>query len=332
MRAVVLTRFGSPEVLEVREVPKPVPGDHSVLIGVHATTASTGDCELRGLRIPIAYRIPIRMYVGLRRGPVILGQELAGEVEAVGRDVTRFREGDQVFGWSGFGLGGYAEYAGLPETAVLAQKPPNISFEEAAPLAVGGLEAVRFLREGKVKRGEKVLIIGAGGSIGTFAVQLAKHLGAHVTGVDRTGKLDMLRSIGADRVMDFTREDYTRSGETYDLVFDVVGKNPFSRSMRLLAANGRFLMGNPRLTHRIRGLWVTWRGRKRVIPWTQRTAREYAEDLDALKALVGTGAVRTVIDRTYPLDQAAEAHRYADTGQKRGNVVITVDHADEGAS
>ncbi len=256
---------------------------------------------------------------------MILGQELAGEVEAVGKEVTRFRKGDQVFGWSGLGLGAYAEYTCLPVKGVLAIKPSNITYEESAPLSVGGLEAVYFLRKGNIQSGQKVLIHGAGGSIGTFAIQLAKYFGADVTGVDSTGKLDMLRSIGAEQVVDYTQEDFTKSGETYDVIFDVVGKSSFSRSVRLLTLNGRYLLGNPRLSQRVQGRWTSMRSSKKVIPWKTRTAREYTEDCNFLKELLEAGKIKSVIDRCYPLEQIAEAHRYADTGHKKGNVVITVE-------
>src|SRR6266571_4404869 len=202
MKAIVCTKFGPPDVLQLQEVAKPAPKDNEVLIRIYATTVTAADCELRGLKVPLAFRLPLRIYLGrIRPGPIILGQELAGEIEAVGKEVTRFRKGDQVFGWSGLGLGAYAEYTCLPEKGVLAIKPSNITYEESAPLSVGGLEAVYFLRKGNIQSGQKVLIHGAGGSIGTFAIQLAKYFGADVTGVDSTGKLDMLRSIGAEQVI-----------------------------------------------------------------------------------------------------------------------------------
>jgi len=327
MKAIVCTKFGPPDVLQLQEVAKPAPKDNEVLIRIYATTVTAADCELRGLKVPLAFRLPLRIYLGrIRPGPIILGQELAGEIEAVGKDVKRFRKGDQVFGWSGLGLGAYAEYKCLPEDGVLAIKPANISYEEAAVLAVGGLDAVHFLRKGHIQSGEKVLIHGAGGSIGTFAVQLAKYFGAEVTAVDSTGKLDMLRSIGADQVIDYTQADFTKSGETYDVIFDVVGKSSFSRSVRSLTHNGRYLLGNSRLSQRVRGQWTSRRSSKQVILWEARAASEYTEDFKFLTELIEAGKIHSVIDRCYPLEQTAEAHRYVDTGHKKGNIVITVAH------
>ncbi len=330
MKAVVWTKYGPPEVLQLQEVAKPTPKDKEVLIRIYATTVTAGDCELRRLKLPLGLSLPIRALVGLirliRPRPIILGQELAGEIEAVGKEATRFRKGDQIFGWSGLRLGAYAEYKCLPEDGVLAIKPSNMTYEEAAVLPVGGLEAVHFMRNGTIQSGQKVLINGAGGSIGTFAVQLAKYFGAEVTGVDSTEKLDMLRLIGADHVIDYTREDFTQNGETYEVIFDVVGKSSFSRSVRSLAHNGRYLLGNPRLSQRVRGQWTSLRSSKKVIPYTARTAGEYTADLHFLKELIEAGKIKSVIDRRYPLEQIAEAHRYVDTGQKKGNVVITVEH------
>lgn len=332
MKAIVLTKFGPPEVLQLRDVPKPTPKDHEVLIRIHASTVTAGDCELRSLKLPFAYRLLTRLYMRLAGPrPTILGQELAGEVEAVGQRVRRFRPGDQVVGWSGFGPGGYAEYTCMPETAALAAKPSRLTFAEAAPMAVGGLEAAFFVRKANLQPGEEILIVGAGGSIGTFAVQLAKYFDAHVTAVDLPEKLDMLRSIGADRVIDFTREDYTRRGETYDVVFDVVGKIPPSRGMRMLRPRGRYLMGNPRLIHRIRARWASARAGAKVIPWVQKMPSETADGFRFLRELIDSGKVISVIDRRYPLEETAEAHRYVQTGQKKGNVVIIVDQGDPAA-
>lgn len=327
MKAIVLTKFGPPEVLQLREVPTPAPGERELLVRIYATTVTAGDCELRGLTVPLAYRIPMRLFMQLRRsGPTILGQELAGEVEAVGAGVTRYHPGDPVVAWTGFNLGGYAEYACVPETGALSRKPTTMSYAEAAPLSVGGLEAAYFVRRADIRPGEDVLIIGAGGSIGTFAVQLAKNFGARVTGVDRAEKLDMLRSIGADRVIDYTREDYPKGDQRYDVVFDVAGKLSPSRGMRMLRPGGRHLMGNPRLTHRIRARWRAARADMKVIPWAQKTAPETAEGFRFLRELTESGKLTSVIDRSYPLEQAAEAHRYVETGAKKGHVVLTVDH------
>jgi len=336
MKAIVLTKFGPPEVLQLQEVAKPAPKDDEVLIRIFATTVTAGDCQLRSLRLPLVFRLPILIGVGLLRRirprPFILGQEIAGEIEAVGKNVQRFSKGDQVVAWTSLGLGGYAEYTCLPEDGVLFIKPATMTYEEAAPLPVGGLEAVYFLRKGTIQSGEKVLINGAGGSIGTFAVQLAKYFGAEVTAVDSTGKLDMLRSLGADHVIDYTQEDFTKNGETYDVIFDVIGKSSFSRSVRLLTRNGRYLLGNPPLLHRVRGRWMSRSSSKQVIPWATRTANEYAEDFKFLTELIEAGKIRSVIDRCYPLEQTAEAHRYVDTGHKKGHVVITVDHNNNNTS
>ncbi len=327
MKAIVWTKYGPPDVLQLKEVAKPAPKDHEVLIRIDATTVTAADCELRSLKLPIWLRLPIRIYLGLiRPRNKILGQELAGEVEAVGNEVTRFRKGDQVFGWTGFRLGAYAEYTCLPEDGMLAIKPANMTYEEAAALPVGGLEAVHLLRKGHIQSGEKILIHGAGGSIGTFAVQLARYFGAEVTAVDSTGKLDMLRSIGADQVIDYTQADFTKNGETYDVIFDVVGKSSFSRSVRSLKHHGRYLLANPKLSQMVRGRRILRRSSKTVIPYAARAASETTEDFNFLKELIEAGKIHSVIDRRYPLEQIAEAHRYVDTGHKKGNVVITVAH------
>jgi NADPH:quinone reductase-like Zn-dependent oxidoreductase len=325
MKAIVYTKYGPPDVLQLKEVAKPTPKDHEVLIRIYATTVTAADCELRSLKFPIWLRLPLRIYLGLiRPRNMILGQELAGEVEAAGNGVTRFRKGDQVFGWTGLGLGAYAEYTCLPEAGVLAIKPSTMTYEEAAALPVGGLEAVHFLRKGHIQSGEKILIHGAGGSIGTFAVQLAKYFGAEVTAVDSTGKLDMLRSLGADHVIDYTQADFTKNGEAYDVIFDVVGKSSFTRSVRSLKHNGRYLLANPKLSQMVRGRRILRRSSKTVIPYAARAASETTEDFNFLKELIEAGKIQSVIDRCYPLEHIAEAHRYVDTGHKKGNVVITV--------
>jgi NADPH:quinone reductase-like Zn-dependent oxidoreductase len=325
MKAVVLTRFGPPESLQVQEIAKPVPKENEVLIRVHATTVSAGDNEMRGLKVPLVLGLLFRIYIRfLGPKPFILGQEVAGEIEAVGGAVTRFTPGDQVFGWTSLRMGAYAEYICLSEKGVLALKPASLSYEEAAPFGVGGLEAVYFLKKVDLQPGARVLIYGAGGSIGTFAVQLAKHWGAEVTAVDRAGKLDMLRALGADHVIDSRREDFTKNGVQYEVIFDVIGKSPFARSLRSLRPTGRYLVANPRLAHRILGRWAEHRSNKRVLTWVSRASGEYREDLEFLKELIAAGQIKTVIDKAYPLEQAAEAHRYVETGRKKGNVIITV--------
>jgi NADPH:quinone reductase-like Zn-dependent oxidoreductase len=327
LKAIVWTKYGSPDGLQLQEVEKPAPKENEVLIRIVATTVTAGDCELRSLKIPILFRLPMRIYNGLLKPKriTILGQELAGEVEATGKDVRLFRQGDQVFATTGLGFGAYAEYICLLEETkmgVLAKKPVNMTYEEAAAVPTGGLEALHFLRKGNIQSGQKVLIIGAGGSIGTFAVQLARFFGAEVTGVDRTGKLEMLCAIGVDHVIDYTKEDFTRSAETYDVIFDVMGKSSFSGSINSLKQNGRYLIGNPGLIQMVRGSWTSKRSSKKVI---YGAAIQKTEDLMFLKELIEAGKIKSIIDRRYPLVQAAEAHRYVETGQKKGNVVITLD-------
>jgi len=263
----------------------------------------------------------------IRPKPIVLGQELAGEIEAVGKAVRFFKAGDQVFATTSFSLGAYAEYKCMPEApgmmgGALAIKPANLSYAEAAAVPVGGLEALHFFRKSSVQRGERVLINGAGGSIGTMLIQMARLRGAQVTAVDSAEKLDMLRSIGADRVIDYAHEDFTRSGQVYDVIFDVVGKSSFSRSLRALTSQGRYLLVNPGLSTRLRARWTTT-GSKQVISGS---GSQTAEDLLYLKDLIEAGQLKPAIDRSYPLEQLVEAHRYVDQGHKNGNVVVTVAH------
>lgn len=329
MKAVVLTRFGPPEVLQMREVPKPAPQENEVLIRIYATTVFAADCEIRGLKFPFVFRPLVRFAIRIllnrrKQRNLILGQEVAGEIESVGKEVTRFKEGDQVFGCTGFRLGGYAEYICLPEKGTLAIKPPNLTYEQAAAVPVGGIDAVYYLRNANIQSGEKVLINGAGGSIGAVAVQLARHFGAEVTAVDRAEKLEMLRSIGADHVVDYTKEDFTKRGEMYDVIFDVIGRSPFSRSVRSLTPDGRYLINNARLSKMLRGPRVARRSSKKVIIWLARTESENADSFSFLRKLLEAGMIKPVIDRCYPLEDIVEAHRYVDAGLKKGNVVITV--------
>src|SRR6266699_6157722 len=322
MKAIVCTKYGPPEVLQLREVEKPTPRDNEVLIRVHAATVTKGDCELRSLKLPLLWKLFLRIGFGIRAPrKKILGQELAGEIESVGETVTMFKKGDQIFANTGLHLGAYAEYDCLPEKGLIATKPSNMSYEEAAAVPVGGLHALQYLRKANIQSGQKVLINGAGGSIGTVAVQLAKYYGAEVTGVDSMGKLDMLRSIGADHVIDFTREDFTKNREKYDVVFDTVGKSSYTATVGSLKENGFYLLGNPGLLQMIRAPWTSRKGSRRVVG---RMEPYRTEDLGFLKELIEDGKIRSVIDRRYPLEETVEAHRYVDTGQKTGNVVITI--------
>jgi NADPH:quinone reductase-like Zn-dependent oxidoreductase len=328
MKAIIWTNYGPPDVLQLKEVEKPTPKDNEILIRIYATTVTAGDCEQRSLKLPIWYRLPMRVYVGLKRPEriTILGMDLAGEIEAAGKDVNLYREGDQVFGSSGIVFGANAEYICLPEepeAGALAKKPANMTYAEAAAVPVGGLEALCFLRQGNVQSGEKVLINGAGGTIGTFAVQLARHFGVEVTGVDSTGKLEMLRSIGADQVIDYTQEDFTKRGEAYEFILDVVSKSSFSGSIRSLKQNGRYLIANPGLSQMVRKRWTSMTSSKKVIFGA---AHPKTEDLIYLKELIEAGKIKSVIDRRYPLEQIPEAHRYVEKGHKKGNVVINVEH------
>jgi NADPH:quinone reductase-like Zn-dependent oxidoreductase len=301
------------------------------LIKIRATTVTAGDCEMRRLQLPLMLSYPIRIYAGLIRPTRIriLGQELAGEIERVGKNVKSFQVGDQVFGTTGFGFGAYAEYiclSGEPNEmqGALAPKPGNLSYEEAAAVPTAGLEALHYLRKANLQPGHKVLIIGAGGSIGTYSVQLARHFGAEVTGVDRTEKLDLLRLLGADHVIDYTKGDYTKRGESYDLIIDVVGRRAVARRLKLLKPGGVYFLAYAGLSHILLGWWTSLTSRQKL---SMEAASQTSEDLLSLKELIEAGKLKPVIDRAYPLEQTAEAHRFVESGQKKGNVAITVAQA-----
>jgi len=329
MKAIIWTKYGPPEVLQLMEVEKPAPKDNEILIKIFATSVSSGDVRMRSFEtIPPLPWLPFRLAVGLfKPRKKIMGFALAGEVESVGKDVKRFKPGDQVFGSAGFGGGTYAQYISMPEKAVLATKSSDMTYEEAAAISFGGMTVLHFLRKGKIQAGNKVLIYGASGSLGTYAVQLAKHFGAEVTGVSSTVNLEMVRSLGADHVIDYTKEDFTQNGESYDIIFDTVGMSPFSGSVKSLNKNGYYLRAvHMTLSPLLQGLWTSMTSSKKVIGGV---ASEKTEDLEFLRGLIEAGKLKPVIDRTYPLEEMAEAHRYVETGHKKGNVVITVGHEDK---
>jgi len=302
MKAIVCTKYGSPDVLQLKDVEKPVPGDNEILVKIYASTVTRGDVIIR--KIPRLILVPMGMLFGFK-AKKITGHEFSGEVEIVGKNVKLFKKGDQVFGTTtGLSGGGNAEYVCVPEKwklGMMTKKPANISYEEAAAVPIGGMTALQILRKGNIKEGYSVLIYGASGSVGTYAIQLAKYFGAEVTGVCSTHNLELVKSLGADMVIDYTKEDFTKSGLTFDVIFDAVRKISSSRSKSSLKKDRIFLS-------------------------VKSSTSENTEDLKFLKEIIEAGKLKSVIDKRYPLEQTAEAHRYVDKGHKKGNVAITVEH------
>jgi NADPH:quinone reductase-like Zn-dependent oxidoreductase len=318
MRAIVYTEYGPAEVLQLTEVENPIPRDNEVLIRIYAVSVNIGDIWARNFKeitpskftMPLPLWLPSRMYFGFTKPRInILGSEFAGEIEAAGKDVKRFRKGDQVFGYRGQSMGANAEYLCMPEDGSVAPKPANMTYEEAATVPYGALTALSLQRKVKIQRGQKVLINGASGSIGSAAVQLARYFGADVTGVCGTPRLEFVKALGADKVIDYTREDFTKNGETYDLIFDILGVSSFSSCQNSLKRNGIYLLASFKMKELFQMLWTSVTGGKKVIC---ALSSESPEDLVFIKELVEAGKIKSIIDKRYPLEQAAEAHRYVE--------------------
>ena len=331
MKAIVYTKFGPPEVLHLQEVEKPTPKDNEVLIRVHAASVNFGDLMARNFKavsprkfnMLFLFWLLSKITFGLRKPNItILGSELAGEIEAIGKDVKRFKKGDQVFGYPGLSFGAYAEYICLPEAGAVALKPSNLSYEEAVTLPYGAIMATSLLGKGNIQRGQKVLINGASGGIGSMAVQLAKHFGAEVTGVCSTPRLEFVKSLGADKVIDYTKEDFTQNGETYDLIFDILGRSSFSKIKRSLKPNGIYLLASFKTKALLQMLWTSLTGSNQKVICA--FANETPESLVFVRRLVEEGKVKAIVDKSFPMEQAAEAHKYVEQGRKQGNVVIAI--------
>jgi NADPH:quinone reductase-like Zn-dependent oxidoreductase len=323
MKAVLYEKYGTPDVLQLKEIRKPAPKDDELLIKVHAAEATKADCELRSFKFAVKwFWLPLRVAMGILKPKMpVLGGYFAGEVESIGKDVSKFKIGDQIFGTTKLRFGAYGEYVCLPASYTLAPKPNNVSFEEAAAIPLGGLNALHFLRKANIQSGESVLVNGAGGSIGTFGVQIAKAMGAEVTAVDSTIKKEMLLRIGADHFIDYTKEDFTNSGLTYDVIFNMVAKSSYSKCVNALNPKGRYLMANPRITDMLRSILTS--------RFTDKTAvfvfaGEKEEELLWLKKMIEEDKIKSTVDKIYPLEQVAEAHRRVETEQRLGIVVISV--------
>jgi len=326
MKAVVYERYGPPEVLQLKEVEKPIPKDNEVLIKTHATTVTAGDWRVRSLNVPTGFGLIMRLVFGITKPKQpILGSELAGEIESVGKDVSKFKVGAPVFAFSDVAMGCHAEYKCMPEDGMIVLKPDSISYEQAAALSFGGTTALDFFRKANLQCGEKVLVNGASGSVGTAAVQLAKHFGADVTGVCSTANVELVESLGANHVIDYTKQDFTKNGENYDIIIDTAGTAPFSRSKHSLKPDGRLLLVLAGMPAMLQIPWVSMTSSRKIIAGP---ATGTVEDLRFLAELADAGEFKPVIERCYPFEDIVDAHSYVDTGRKKGNVIITMQHDD----
>ena len=332
MKAIAYTEYGPPDVLQLKEVEKPTPKDNEILIRNYATSVNYGDIGARNFiklsprefNMPFLFWLLARASFGLRKPRnTILGSEFAGEIESIGRDVKLFKQGDQVFGYRGQSMGADAEYLCMPEDGEVAIKPDNMTYEEAAVVPYGAITALNLLRKVNIQSEQKVLINGASGSIGSAAVQLAKYYGAEVTGVCSTPRLELVKSLGADKVIDYTNEDFTQNGETYDLIFDILGRSSFSRCKGSLKQNGRYLLASFKTRQLVQMLWTSKVGSKKVIC---ALAPEKSGDLPYIRELIEAGTIKAAIDKSFPLEQTAQAHRYIEEGHKKGHIAITVGH------
>ena len=328
MKAIVYREYGAPDVLRVEELETPAPKDDEVLIKVHSAEVTKGDCEMRSFNFAVNwFWLPLRIVFGIfKPRKQILGGYFSGEIEAIGKDVTKFTLGDHVFGSTSMRLGAYGEYLCLPENYTIVMKPANISHEAAAAVPLGGLNALHFMRKANIKAGEKVLIIGAGGSIGTFSIQIAKNMGAEVTAVDSLIKKDILQDIGADYFINYETEDVTEQGKTYDVIFNMVAKSRYADMVKLLNPKGRYLMGNPKLIDMLRSVMTTkFTDKKSMFAF----AGEKPDELVILKNLIEEGKIRPVVDKIYSINQIAEAHRRVETENRLGIVVVSFDKMKE---
>jgi NADPH:quinone reductase-like Zn-dependent oxidoreductase len=331
MKAIVYKEFGSPDVLHLDEIEKPSPKINEVLVRIHASPVNYGDLMARNFKnismsdfhMPLPLLLPTRLYFGWSKPKVnVLGNEFSGEVEAVGESVTRFKAGDQVMGYSGQKMGAYAEYICMPENGTLSLKPANMNFAEASAIPYGTIMATSLLKKANIQPGSKVLINGASGGIGSTAVQLARHFGAEVTGVCATPRVQYVKSLGADRVIDYTKDDFTRNGETYDLIFDILGKSTYSRCKNSLKPNGVYLLASFKMKALLQMLWTRLTGSKKKVICA--FASEKSDDLAFVKELIEAGKVKVVVDKSFPMELAADAHRYAESGQKQGSIIISM--------